>query len=383
MATFSMASIQTAAADPRVGGDIGVRYDALGGAAGLLGEPLTGEVGTPNGRGAYVSFQRGGIWWSPQSGAREVHGSILTEWGRTGWEGGPLGFPITDETGTPNGRGAYNAFQGGSVYWSPPSGAHEVHGMIRDAYAWSGWENGVLGFPITGEVRTPNGKGAYNAFQGGSIYWSPTTGAHVVHGAIRDAWAAQGWEGGALGFPTSSEFDIPGGKRVNFQRGYIEWSAATGARVNAPIAVPAPPPASTGGGVIGGTLAVPGEVNLDGLVLRAESVRRVAPPTTGIGYTAGDVPIEVVLTIRNTTQGLWDPFDLVAVTYNGAEAEQVFASGLGYGAGFGDASLAPGQSRTGRYLFSAPPSGSGDVLVEVIIYDVQTDRHVARFSTRL
>ncbi len=236
-----MAGAQTAAADPRVGGEIGVRYDALGGAAGLLGEPLTGEVRTPNGRGAYVSFQRGGIWWSPQSGAREVHGSILAEWGRTGWENGSLGFPVTDETRTPDGRGAYNVFQGGSVYWSPATGAREVHGMIRDAYAWSGWENGVLGFPVTSEVRTPNGRGAYNVFQGGSIYWSPATGAHVVHGAIRDAWAAQGWESGALGFPISSEFDIPGGKRVNFQRGYIEWNGARGALVNQSIAQPVAP----------------------------------------------------------------------------------------------------------------------------------------------
>ena len=173
-------------ADPRVGGDIGVHYDALGGAGGALGQPVGGEVRTPNARGAYVEFERGGIWWSPATGAREVRGEVLSAWGRTGWEAGPLGFPTTDETRTPDGRGAYNVFEGGSIYWSPP------------------------------------------------------TGAHVLIGAIREAWAAQGHENGPLGFPTSSEFDVPGGKRVNFQGGYVEWSAATGARVDAPVSAPAP-----------------------------------------------------------------------------------------------------------------------------------------------
>ncbi|WP_425560198.1 LGFP repeat-containing protein, partial [Kineococcus glutinatus] len=270
---------------------------------------------------------------------------------------------------------------GGNIYWSPATGAHEVHGQILGAYAWAGWENGVLGFPITGEIRTPNGRGAYNAFEGGSVYWSPGTGAHVVRGAIRDAWAGQGWEGGRLGFPTSSEFDIPGGRRVNFESGYIEWSPATGARVNQPISGPAAPPS---GPVIPGTIAIPGEVNLDGLVLRAESVRRVAPPSGfSIGYTAGQVPVEVTLSIRNTTNGLWDPFDLVSLTSNGAEAEQVFSSDPDYGGGFGDTSLAPGQTRTARYLFSVPPASLGDLLVEAIIYDVQDDRHVAQFSGRI
>ena len=227
-------------ADPRVGGDIGVHYDALGGAGSALGQPVGGEVRTPDARGAYVEFERGGIWWSPATGAREVRGEILSAWGRTGWEAGPLGFPTTDETRTPDGRGAYNVFEGGSIYWSPPTAAHGVRGVIRDAYAWAGYEGGVLGFPVTDEVRTPNGRGAYGVFQGGSIYWSPATGAHVLIGAIREAWAARGYENGPLGFPTSSEFDVPGGRRVNFQGGYVEWSAATGARVNAPVSAPAP-----------------------------------------------------------------------------------------------------------------------------------------------
>ena len=166
-----------AQADPRVGGPIGARYDALGGAAGFLGDPVTGETRTPDGRGSYVHFR------------------------------------------------------GGSIYSSPATGAHEVHGLIRDEWAAHGWEAGLLGFPLTDETRTPDRAGAYNHFQGGSVYWSPATGAHEVHGAIRATWGAYGWEAGTFGFPVSDEYDVPGGKRTDFQGGSMQWTAAEGVTV--------------------------------------------------------------------------------------------------------------------------------------------------------
>nr|WP_246314193.1 hypothetical protein [Kineococcus aurantiacus] len=229
----------SAASSAVVEGAIGARYSSLGGPGSFLGQPRTPEVPTPTRPGAYVVFDAGSIYWSPATGAWDVHGAIRDEWQRTGWEAGPLGFPTSGEVRTPNGRGAYTVFERGSIYWSPTTGAHEVHGDIRAAYAWAGWENGYLGFPRTGEVPTPAGDGAYTVFEGGSIYWSPWVGgAHVLRGAIRDAWASIGWENSPLGYPTSSEFNIRGGKRANFERGFIEWSPATGARINRTLADP-------------------------------------------------------------------------------------------------------------------------------------------------
>ena len=57
-----------------------------------------------------------------------------------------------------------------------------------------------------------------NTFQGGAIYWSPTTGAHVVYGAIGAEYAALAHETDAygrdvklvLGLPTSDEMNVPG-----------------------------------------------------------------------------------------------------------------------------------------------------------------------------
>lgn len=44
----------------KVYGAIGQHYDALGGPAGFLRQPLTSELGTPDGLGRYNFFQGGG-----------------------------------------------------------------------------------------------------------------------------------------------------------------------------------------------------------------------------------------------------------------------------------------------------------------------------------
>lgn len=204
-------------------GAIRTQYTRMGATQGIHGYPRNSESGTPNGRARYNDFSNGGIYWSPGTGAQSVYGSIYRVWGRYGWEGGFLGLPVNSETGTPDGRGRFNHFEGGSVYWSPATDAHEVHGSIRDKWARFGWETSVLGYPVTDELPTPGGVGRFNHFQGGSVYWSPASGANEVQGLIRDEWARRGWEQGRLGFPTSDEYAVPGGRRSDFQGGSIEW----------------------------------------------------------------------------------------------------------------------------------------------------------------
>ncbi|TVT17458.1 hypothetical protein FNH05_36025, partial [Amycolatopsis rhizosphaerae] len=97
-------------------------------------------------------------------------------------------------------------------------------GAIRDRWAALGWEAGPLGYPTTDELATPDGVGRYNHFSGpGSIYWSPNTGAHGIYGAIRDKWASMGWETSPLGYPTSDEYDVTGGRRNDFVSGWITF----------------------------------------------------------------------------------------------------------------------------------------------------------------
>ncbi len=110
------------------------------------------------------------------------------------------------------------------------AGAFEVHGGILAKYQSLGTVGSLLQFPTTDERGCPDGVGRYNHFQGGSIYWTRATGAHEVHGAIRAKWASLGWERGFLRYPLSDETAVTGGRASQFQGGNIYWSAATGAR---------------------------------------------------------------------------------------------------------------------------------------------------------
>lgn len=212
---------------------ITIKYLALGGSGGFLGAPVTAILTCPDGVGKFQHYVNGGsIYYTPATGAHEVHGAIRGRWQSLSWERGLLRYPITDETKTPDGIGRFNHFQGGSIYWSPSSGAFEVHGEIRNKYASLGWEKSFLGYPITNETTTPDGFGRFNHFQGGSIYWSPGTGAHEVHGAIRAFWSSIGWERSALGYPVSDEQIVFASiaRISHFQHGSIYWSPTAGAR---------------------------------------------------------------------------------------------------------------------------------------------------------
>ncbi|ARF58876.1 DUF2599 domain-containing protein [Streptomyces gilvosporeus] len=136
---------------------------------------------------------------------RQVGGDILEAYNRTGGEGGPLGCPTTNEETTPDGRGRYNHFVGGSIYWTPETGAHPVWGAIRDKWKEMGWETSKVGYPVGDELTNPDGEGKRQEFEHGTFYWHPTrsNGAHAVWGNIGWVWGAYHWESGAFGYPTS------------------------------------------------------------------------------------------------------------------------------------------------------------------------------------
>jgi uncharacterized protein with LGFP repeats len=209
---------------------IDIYYFSLGGPA-ALGDPLGPEADNGRFGGAHRDYGRATIYWSPTTFSHVNSGAIRSAYAAQGWENGPLGYPTSDEIGPIRDGGAYQSFQGGMIYWSPATGAHVNTGAIRSAYSAQGWENGYLGYPTTNEVRGLRDGGAYQSFQGGTIYWSPATGAHPNTGAIRAAYAAQGWENGYLGYPTSDAYSICGGAAQDFQGGRITWTAAGGTAV--------------------------------------------------------------------------------------------------------------------------------------------------------
>ncbi|WP_415977471.1 LGFP repeat-containing protein [Rhodococcus sp. 077-4] len=159
-----------------------------------------------------------------------VCGRILDKYNEFGGPGGKLGPPTSDEITNPGNTGKRTSFRNdSSIYWSGTTDAHQIGGAIGAEWARQGWEGGNHGYPTTDELSTPGGGGKYNHFQkNSSIYYSPATGsaAYTVWGAIRETWAQAGWENSQHGFPKGNEFNYGGGKRQNFQYNVIDWNVA-------------------------------------------------------------------------------------------------------------------------------------------------------------
>lgn len=163
--------------------------------------------------------------------AFQVRGAIFKKWLALG--GMDWGVPDTDEMATPDGVGRFSSFNGhtASIYWTPETGANAIQGAIREKWAAMGWEYSLLGYPVSDELAAPDGIGRMNHFANdASIYWTPETGAHVIGGEIRRHWARLGLEKSYLGYPIADEEDFPEGGRVSlFQNGGIYWWPDTGA----------------------------------------------------------------------------------------------------------------------------------------------------------
>jgi hypothetical protein len=99
---------------------------------------------------------------------------------------------------------------------------HRAFGAICEKWVSLGGDRGLLGPPTSGEQASARGRGSH--FARGSIFWSGGTGAHEVHGLIRDAYGESRWDAGCLGLPTSDEEDGGGGRQARFQGGVITWT---------------------------------------------------------------------------------------------------------------------------------------------------------------
>ncbi|MBG6216621.1 uncharacterized protein with LGFP repeats/GH25 family lysozyme M1 (1,4-beta-N-acetylmuramidase) [Arthrobacter sp. CAN_A6] len=218
-------------------GEIRSAYRAAGAESSILGYPTNGEICGIKDGGCYQTFQHGEVLWSPASGARISYNSaIRTAYRAAGAENGILGYPISGEICGIRDGGCYQAYQGGEVLWSAGSGAHLTRqGGIRLAYRAAGAENSILGYPTGAETCGLRNGGCYQAYQRGEILWSPTTSTQITHhGAIRTAYRAAGAESSILGYPTNREICgiKDGGCYQSFQNGEIFWSAASGAHLS-------------------------------------------------------------------------------------------------------------------------------------------------------
>jgi uncharacterized protein with LGFP repeats/L,D-peptidoglycan transpeptidase YkuD (ErfK/YbiS/YcfS/YnhG family) len=207
-------------------GAIGLLYAGNEAESGHLGFPTSKETCGLRAGGCYQNYQRGAIVWSPGSGARISLGAIRSVWASRGFENGGLGYPVSDESCDLPGSGCEQQYQGGTIYWSPKTGAHTTNGAIKGRFDGQGGVKGYLGYPVEDEVCNQRNGGCYQWFQGGLIFWSPATGAQPVHGGMKSKYEAMGWHQSYLGYPSMPETCDAGECVQAFQGGYLTWSAA-------------------------------------------------------------------------------------------------------------------------------------------------------------
>jgi uncharacterized protein with LGFP repeats len=192
----------------------------------VLGLPTTDTTAGANG-GRYNLLTGGrGFYWSSATGAHYVAGTIHTRYRAMGADKSSYGYPTTDQGRVTN--GTYNKFKSGAIYAKNGRPAYSLSGAILSKWTALGGVGGRLKFPTANMLRTGDGRGYYDNFEGGQIYWSSATGAHSVTGGIRLRWRALGAERSYLGFPSTDEFSTSTGTRQNYQRGYITWNRSTG-----------------------------------------------------------------------------------------------------------------------------------------------------------
>jgi len=144
----------------KTGYSISEKYANSGGSSGILGEPASKET--------RIADQRGGMF-------QEFRGTIF---GMTS-----MNTSITDDhqaqmptCSVPKGK---TTLVRSSVYWSPQTYAHMVQGEIRDYWLKLGGTKSKLGYPITDETYTPDHLGRISSFEGGEIWWYPEKGAYL------------------------------------------------------------------------------------------------------------------------------------------------------------------------------------------------------------
>ena len=92
----------------------------------------------------------------------------------------------------------------------------------------NGGPTGYLRYPSSDVKAISDGHGRFSQFERGRIYWSPSTGAFEVHGAVLDKLFAEGDVTGHLGYPTSELVPVGTVRRQTFQHGRLTYHPVSG-----------------------------------------------------------------------------------------------------------------------------------------------------------
>ncbi|MBP2452941.1 LGFP repeat-containing protein [Mycolicibacterium lutetiense] len=229
-----------------VRGAINAAWDKLGGSAGVLGVPADDEMF--NGDVISQKFTGGEISWNRKTKAfttepPELAGqladldvpsdpasAIAAARREAGGAMGPLGAKEGDQY--PIGDGGFGQkYAGGTVFYSPATGANAITGQLLEKYESVGGPEGDLGFPTTSESEGglgPNSRiSTFAAADNPVIFWTPDYGAVIVRGAMNAAWEKLGGAKGVLGAPMADQTEDGSVITQRFSGGAISWDRDT------------------------------------------------------------------------------------------------------------------------------------------------------------
>jgi Subtilase family/Domain of unknown function (DUF4114)/Bacterial pre-peptidase C-terminal domain/LGFP repeat len=214
---------------------------------GLLGNPKNGTyfnaTTSPAGTtGKGKDYEWGSIHWSQQYGAVALWRDLqreYEEYSSPNGSGGWLGFPTRREYDWNGGK--RTDFEGGYIYWDGQKAKAYRLWELPSGVSVPDWETaienefqqtrGLLGNPRNGTYFNPTtspagttGKG--KDYEWGSIHWSQQYGAVALWRDLQreyEEYSSPNGSGGWLGFPTRREYDWNGGRRTDFEGGYIYW----------------------------------------------------------------------------------------------------------------------------------------------------------------
>ncbi|MEB3022489.1 LGFP repeat-containing protein [[Mycobacterium] crassicus] len=159
----------------------------------------------------------------------DAHDAITAAWQAAGGDGSPLGAPKGDVH--PAGAGFAQDFAGGTMFFTPETGAKALYGAILDKYqSMGGAADSDLGFPNSDEVPglVPDSRVAIlSGADNPVIFWTPQHGARVVRGPINAGWDKLGSSTGALGVPIDDENYDGAVVTQKFSNGTLSFDGAT------------------------------------------------------------------------------------------------------------------------------------------------------------
>lgn len=182
---------------------------------------------------AGAAVMAAGLLLAPTASAdplSEANDAITASYDATGGPGGPLGAREGDVYAV--GAGFGQNFAAGKMFFTPSTGAHFMQGAVLEKYeAQGGPADGDLGFPTIdegpGRVGPDSRNVTFSAADRPVIFWTPATGARVVRGAINAAWDKLGGSAGQLGVPADDEVYRGSVVSQRFTGGEISFDSKT------------------------------------------------------------------------------------------------------------------------------------------------------------